>query len=199
LFCFCFVLFCFVLFSGGLFSAVVRALFVRALVAGIAADANLVALALATDAVIRGVGVCGVREHLEHAEPVVEVVKHGMDARDDRLSEFGKSVLEVLNEAQCHWNHDVHDHVRWGVFAALCIAAPVENALPVLVDFLALNLLNANDHFAMSLDVVEQRQNGQSVFATQCASTGSAITFVKFTLGGKKVIAEQFGAAGHNA
>jgi hypothetical protein len=152
-------------------------------------------LALATDAVI-----C-VREHLEHAEPVVEVVKHGMDARDDRLSEFGKSVLEVLNEAQCHWNHDVHDHVRWGVFAALCIAAPVDNALPVLVDFFVLNLLNANDHFAMSLDVVEQRQNGQSVFATQCASTGSgsAITFVKFTLGGKKVIAEQFGAAGHNA
>ena len=43
-----------------------------ALVAGIAADANLVALALATDAVIRGVGVCGVRKHLEHAEPVVE-------------------------------------------------------------------------------------------------------------------------------
>ena len=182
-----------------------------ALVAGIAADANTVALALATDAVIRGVGVgvCGVSEHLEHAEPVVQVVKHGMDASDDRLSEFGKSVLEVLNEAQCHWNHDVHDHVRWGVFAALCIAAPVANALPILVDFLALNLLNANDHFAMSPDVGQQRQNGQSVFATQCAVTGSGITLIsvalisvaliKFTLDGKKVIAEQFGAACHNA
>ena len=85
------------------------------------------------------------------------------------------------------------------MFTALCIAAPVENALPVLVDFLALNLLNANDHFEMRPDVVEQRQNGQSVFATQCAVTGSAITLVKFTLDGKKVIAEQFGAAGHNA
>jgi hypothetical protein len=85
------------------------------------------------------------------------------------------------------------------VFAALCITAPVENALPVLVDFLALNLLNANDHFAMSPDVVEQRQNGQSVFATQCTGTGSAITLIKFVLDGKKVIAEQFGAASHNA
>jgi len=138
-----------------LFSTVALALFVRALVACVAADANAVALALATDVTIHAI--C---EHLEHAEPVVQVVKHGMDASDDRLSEFGKSVLEVLNEAQCHWNHDVHDHVRWGVFAALCIAASVENALPVLVDFLALNLLNANDHFAMSPDVVEQRQNG---------------------------------------
>ena len=130
-------------------------LFMRALVAGMAADANAVALALALALTIRTV-----HKHLKHAEPVVQVVKHGMDASDNRLSEFGKSVLEVLNEAQCHWNHDIHDHVRWGVFAALCIAAPVENALPVLVDFLALNLLNANDHFAMSPDVVEQRQNG---------------------------------------
>jgi hypothetical protein len=168
-----------------------------ALVAGIAAYANAVALALALN--IRGVSVCAVHKHLEHAEPVVQVVQHGMDASDDRLSEFGKSVLEVLNEAQCHWNHDVHDHVRWGVFAALCIAAPVDNALPVLVDFLALNLLNANDHFEMRLDVVEQCQNGQSVFATQCAGTGFGITLVKFILDGKKVIAEQFGAAGHNA
>jgi len=166
-------------------------LFVRALVACVAADANAVALALTFN--IR------VREHLEHAEPVVQVVKHGMNASDDRLSEFGKSVLEVLNETQCNWNHDVHDHVRGGVFAALCIAAPVENALPVLVYFLALNLLNANDHFEMSPDVIEQRQNGQSVFATQCVGTGFAITLVKFTLDGKKVIAEQFGAAGHNA
>ena len=67
-----------------------------ALVAGIAADANTVALALATDITIRGIGI---HEHLEHAEPVVQVVKHGMDARDDWLSEFRKSVLEVLNEA----------------------------------------------------------------------------------------------------
>lgn len=122
-----------------------------------------------------------------------------MNASDDRLSEFGKSVLEVLNDSQCHCNHDVHDHVRGGVFAALCVAAPVENALPIFVDFFVLNLLYANDHFAMSHDLVEQRQNGQSVFATQCAVTGSAITLVKFTLDGKKVIAEQFAAAGHNA
>ena len=125
-----------------------------ALVAGIAAYADAVALARALT--IRGIGI---HKHLKHAEPVVQVVQHGMDASDDRLSEFGKSVLEVLNEAQCHWNHDVHDHVRWGMFATLYLA-PVENALPVLVDFLALNLLNANDHFAMSPDVVEERQNG---------------------------------------
>lgn len=42
------------------------ALFMCALVAGMAADANMVALA--TDVVISGVGV---HEHLEHAEPVV--------------------------------------------------------------------------------------------------------------------------------
>lgn len=65
-----------------------------ALVAGMAADANTVALALALT--IRGIGI---HKHLKHAEPVVQVVKHGMDARDDWLSEFGKSVLEVLNEA----------------------------------------------------------------------------------------------------
>ena len=121
-----------------------------------------------------------------------------MDASDDRLSEFGKSVLEVLNETQCHWNHDVGDHVRWGVFATFRFARGT-NALPVLVDFLMLDLLNANDHFEMSLDVVEQCQNGQSVFATQCAGTEFGITLVKFVLDGKKVIAEQFGAAGHNA
>ena len=89
-----FFCFCFVLFFSGLFSAVVRALFVCALVACMAAYATAVALALATDVTIHAI--C---EHLEHAEPVVQVVKHGMDARDDRLSEFGKSVLEVLNEA----------------------------------------------------------------------------------------------------
>lgn len=161
-----------------------------------AANANTVALALTFN--IR-VGVCGIHEHLEEVHPVMQVVKLGVDAPDDRLSEFGKSVLEVLNEAQCHWNHEVHDHVRWGVFAALCVAAPVENALPVLVDFLVLNLLNANDHFAMSHDLIQKRQNGQSVFATQYAGSDDAVTLVKLTLDGKKVIAEQFGAAGHNA
>jgi len=151
-FCFGFVLVLFWL--RGLFSAVAWALFVCALVAGMATDAD--AVALATDVTIRGISV---HKHLKHAEPVVQVVQHGMDVSDDRLSEFGKSVLEVLNEAQCHWNHDVHDHVRWGVFATLYLA-PVENALPVLVDFLVLNLPNANDHFAMSHEVGQQRQNG---------------------------------------
>ena len=195
-----------VLFCCFSFGAVTLALFVGALVACMAADANAVALALATNVVIRGVGIRDIREHLEHAEPVVQVVKHGMDASDDRLSEFGKSVLEVLNETHCHWNHDVHDHVRWGVFAALMHPAPVDNALPVLVDFLALNLLNANDHFAMSLDVGQERQNGQSVFGTQCANDITlvsvalvSVALIKFTLDGKKVIAEEFGAAGHNA
>jgi hypothetical protein len=162
-----------------------------ALVAGIATDANTVTLALT----IRGIGI---HEHLKEVHPVMQVVQHGMDASDDRLSEFRKSVLEVLYEAQCHWNHDVCDHVRWGVFATFHFARGV-NALPILVDFLGLNLLNANDHFGMSHDVVEQRQNGQSVFATQYTGSDAAITLVKLTLDGKKVIAEQFGAAGHNA
>ena len=75
LFWFCFgfvlVLFWFCLVEV-LFSAVERAFFMCALVAGIAAYANAVALALATD--IRGVSVCAVHKHLEHAEPVVQVV-----------------------------------------------------------------------------------------------------------------------------
>ena len=111
-----------------------------ALVTSIATDAN--AVALATAVTIR------VHEHLEQAHPVMQVVKLGVDAPDDRLSEFGERVFEVLNEAHCHWNHDIHEHVTWEVFATLRFA-PVANALPVLVDFFALNLLNANDNFVI--------------------------------------------------
>ena len=154
----------------------------------VAADAN--AVALANDVIIRGV-----QEHLEQAHPVVQVVKLGMDARDDRLGEFVERVFEVLNETQCHLNHDVRDHVCWRVFAALYFS-PRANALPVFVDFLALNLCHANHHFEMVVQLFQQRQNGQSVFATQ---SGFRVALIKFTLDGKKVIAEQFSATSHDA
>lgn len=120
----------------------------------IAADAN--AVALATSVVF---SLVNVHEHLKQAHPVVQVVKIGMDARDDRLSEFGERVLEVLNEAHCNLNHDVCDHVGWDVFAALHLARGA-NALPVFVDFLALNLCHANDHFAMVVQLFQQHPNG---------------------------------------
>ena len=182
------------------FSAVVLALFMCALVTGIAAYTEAIALALAASVLMVA---NGVHEHLEQAESVMQVVKLGMDARDQRLSEFRKKVLEILYDPQCHLNHDVRDHVGWCVFAALYFA-PGANALLVFVDLCALDLLNANDHFAMSQDVFKQRQNGQNVFATQCAGAGSDITLIsvaliKFTLDGKNVLAKQFGTAGHNS
>jgi hypothetical protein len=130
------------------FSAVVIALFMCALVTCIAAYTEAVALAL--DASVLVVA-NGVHEHLKEAHPVMQVVKLGMNARDQRLSEFQKKVLEVLYDPQCHLNHDVRDHVGWCVFASLYFA-PIANALLVFVDLRALDLLNANDHFVIVAD-----------------------------------------------
>jgi hypothetical protein len=133
---------------------VVLALIVCALVACAAADS--IAIALAT---IVGLVTNCVHEHLEQAQPVMQVVKLGMDVRDEWLSEFGERVFEVYDESQCDFNHNVRDHVRWNVFATCCFATSV-NALPVLVDLGALNLLHTNDHFAMVANVLQQCQNG---------------------------------------
>ena len=141
----------------------------------------------------------------------MQVVKLGMDARDQRLSEFRKKVLEILYDPQCHLNHDVRDHVGWCVFAALYFA-PIANALLVFVDLRALDLLNANDHFVILADVFQQCQNGHGMLKTQgliltrlrgcrcrCrCRLGDCIKPIKFSLDGKKVLAEQRGAAGNN-
>lgn len=130
------------------FGAVMLTLFMCALVTCIAAYTEAVALALAASVLVVA---NGVHEHLEQAESVVQVVKLGMDARDQRLSEFRKKVLEILYDPQCHLNHDVRDHVGWCVFAALYFA-PSANTVLVFVDLRALDLLNANDHFVIVAD-----------------------------------------------
>ena len=129
----------------------VRALIVCTLVACMAACAEAVALTC--------VWFGHVRKHLEQAHPVVQVVKLGVDASDDWLCEFGESVFEVLNETQCHWNHDICDHVRGGMFTAFHFARGA-NALLVFVDLCELNLLNANDHFEMIIEFIQQHPNG---------------------------------------
>ena len=172
-----------------LFSAVVLALVVCTLVACRAAYADTVALAYL-------VLVTAVHEHLEQAHPVMQVVKLGVDARDDGLGEFGERFFEVFDEAQCHLNHDIRDHVGWYVLPALYLA-PISNAFLVLVDLRALNLHCANDHCATFADVCQQRQNGQRVLKTKCAAAGLGcrIQLVKLTLNGKKMVEKQFRAA----
>lgn len=170
-----------------LFSAVVLALVVCALVACRAAYADTVALAYL-------VLVTAVHEHLEQAHPVMQVVKLGVDARDDGLGEFGERFFEVFDEAQCHLNHDIRDHVGWYVLPALYLAR-IANAFLVLVDLRALNLHYANDHCATFADVCQQRQNGQRVLKCAAARLGCRIQLVKLTLNGKKMVEKQFRAA----
>lgn len=182
---------------GFLFSAVVLALVVCAVVACRAAYADTVALAyLVLDLVLVA---AAVHEHLEQAHPVMQVVKLGVDARDDGLGELGERFFEVFDEAHCHFDHDFHDHVGWCVLTALYLA-PVANALRVLVDLSALNLHCANDHSAMVADVCHQRQNGQCVLKTKGAATrlGFRIQLFKLALNGKKMVEKQFRAAGND-
>jgi hypothetical protein len=160
-----------------------------------AAYSITIALALS-----RGVTNC-VHKHLEQAHPVMQVVKLGMDARDQRLSEFRNKVFEVLYDPHCHWNHHIHDHVSGEVFAALHFAS-VANALLVFVDLRALNLLNANDHFVIIADIFQQRQNGHDVLTTISVALISvaliSVALIKFSLDGKQMLAAQRGAAGNN-
>ena len=173
------------------------ALIVCALVACMAAYTSANAVAVTSVFVVFVVVlVANVHKHLEQAHPVMEVVKLGMDARDQRLSEFRNKVLEVLYDSQCHLNHDVRDHVCGQVFAALYFASSA-NALLVFVDLSALNLLNANDHFVIVADVFQQRQNGHGVLTTISVALIS-VALIKLNLDGKKVIAEQFGAASND-
>ena len=194
--CFCvvYVVVCLVF----LFSAVVLALVVCAVVACRAAYADTVALAYLVLVLVAA----AVHEHLEQAHPVMQVVKLGVDARDDGLGEFGERFFEVFDEAQCHLNHDIRDHVGWCVLPALYFA-PVANAFLVLVDLRALNLHCANDHCATFADVCHQRQNGQRVLKTKglvCAAAGLGcrIQLFKLMLNGKKMVEKQFGAASND-
>jgi hypothetical protein len=178
-----------------LFSAVVLALVVCAVVACRAAYADTVALAH-----LVLVLAAAVHEHLEQAQTVMQVVKLGVDARDDGLGELGERFFEVFDEAHCHFDHDFHDHVGWCVLTALCLA-PISNAFLVLVDLRALNLHCANDHSAMVADVCHQRQNGQRVLKTKGAAGlgfGFRIQLFKLALNGKKMVEKQFGAACNN-
>jgi len=180
---------------GFLFSAVVLALVVCAVVACRAAYADAVALAYLVLVLV--LVLVAVHEHLEQAHPVMQVVKLGVNARGNGLSEFGKHVLEVFDEARCHFDHDVRDHVSWFVLAALYLA-PISNAFLVLVDLRALNLHHANDHCATFADVCEQRQNGQRVLKTKRAvrlRLRHRIQLSKLMLNGKKMVEKQFGAA----
>jgi len=182
---------------GFLFSAVVLALVVCAVVACRAAYADAVALAHLVLVLVLVLVLAAVHEHLEQAQTVMQVVKLGVNARDDGLSEFGKHVLEVFDEARCHFDHDVRDHVSWFVLPALYLA-PISNAFLVLVDLRALNLHHANDHCATFADVCEQRQNGQRVLKTKRAvrlRLRHRIQLSKLMLNGKKMVEKQFGAA----
>lgn len=186
-----------------LFSAFVLALVVCAVVACRAAYADAVALAhlvLVLVLVLFMAAAVHVHEHLEQAQTVMQVVKLGVNARDDGLSEFGKHVLEVFDEARCHFDHDVRNHVGWFVLPALYLA-PISNAFLVLVDLRALNLHHANDHCATFADVCEQRQNGQRVLKTKrAAGLGCRIRIqlFKLALNGKKMVEKQFGTAGND-
>jgi len=177
------------------FSAVVFALVVCAVVACRAAYADAVALAHLVLVLV--LVLAAVHEHLEQAQTVMQVVKLGVNARDDGLSEFGKHVLEVFDEARCHFDHDVRDHVSWFVLAALYLA-PISNAFLVLVDLRALNLHHANDHCATFADVCKQRQNGQRVLKTKRVvglRLRHRIQLFKLALNGKNMVEKQFGAA----
>jgi len=195
------ILYCalWVVHCGFLFSAVVLALVMCAVVACRAAYADAVALAHLVLVLVLALA-AAVHEHLEQAQTVMQVVKLGVNARDDGLSEFGKHVLEVFDEAHCHFDHDVRDHVGWFVLPALYLA-PISNAFLVLVDLRALNLHHANDHCATFADVCHERQNGQRVLKTKGA-TGLGcrirIQLFKLAFNGKKMVEKQFGTAGND-
>jgi hypothetical protein len=180
------------------FSAVVFALVVCAVVACRAAYADAVALAHLVLVLV----LAAVHEHLEQAQTVMQVVKLGVNARDDGLSELGERFFEVFDEARCHFDHDVRDHVSWFVLPALYLA-PISNAFLVLVDLRALNLHHANDHCATFADVCHERQNGQRVLKTKCAAGLGCgcrirIQLFKLALNGKKMVEKQFRAAGND-
>ena len=133
----------------------------------------------------------------QHA--ILQFAKVGMNPLDEWLNQIGYHVFEVLDDTQCHLYHGFHgNRFKRSRCAAFHNFAPVTNAFPVLVDLRTLNLHCPNDHFAMSANVLQQRRNGQCMFAAHVIRS-LCNARVKLPLNLQKMPAEQCRTASHNA